>query len=397
MLIEHVQSIHGTKIYVNNSDVEALSSSSTVPPLDGRTPGVSSSLASLDDGVKEEPSSLNSHILENGTGNGQRSEVSAGNGGLNSLNPLVNAVNFSSLFKHAHLNHPNLSNYVGPLMGAFDHTNSLFNPKKLKLDSTQSAVDRLDSLYAGLWLPNAGSHPAFSFANHLANLSRATSGNGGAGIAGGGGGGGAGSESNSGISVDLTSRSRSHPSDGAFNRESSLSASSSPRPGPSLGRAGPSSPSSAVSLIGNTRTSPASRNTLNNATPPLNSSSNNISNSSTNVGLVNSATGGTTSLGRKEGGNTRPRNDTCEYCGKVFKNCSNLTVHRRSHTGEKPYKCELCPYACAQSSKLTRHMKTHGRLGKDVYSCRFCNMPFSVPSTLEKHMRRCGVNQIAIQ
>lgn len=29
------------------------------------------------------------------------------------------------------------------------------------------------------------------------------------------------------------------------------------------------------------------------------------------------------------------RNDTCEYCGKVFKNCSNLTVHQRSHTGNK--------------------------------------------------------------
>lgn len=87
------------------------------------------------------------------------------------------------------------------------------------------------------------------------------------------------------------------------------------------------------------------------------------------------------------------RNDTCEYCGKVFKNCSNLTVHRRSHTGEKPYKCELCSYACAQSSKLTRHMKTHGRMGKDVYRCRFCEMPFSVPSTLEKHMRKCVVSQ----
>jgi len=46
-----------------------------------------------------------------------------------------------------------------------------------------------------------------------------------------------------------------------------------------------------------------------------------------------------------------------------------------------------------QSSKLTRHMKTHGRLGKDVYRCRFCDMPFSVPSTLEKHMRKCVVNQ----
>ncbi|KAA0200994.1 hypothetical protein HAZT_HAZT001583 [Hyalella azteca] len=87
------------------------------------------------------------------------------------------------------------------------------------------------------------------------------------------------------------------------------------------------------------------------------------------------------------------RNDTCEYCGKIFKNCSNLTVHRRSHTGEKPYKCDLCSYACAQSSKLTRHMRTHGRIGKDVYRCRFCDMPFSVASTLEKHMRKCVVNQ----
>ncbi|KFM79241.1 B-cell lymphoma/leukemia 11B, partial [Stegodyphus mimosarum] len=104
--------------------------------------------------------------------------------------------------------------------------------------------------------------------------------------------------------------------------------------------------------------------------------------------LVNSSKSGSSSKEQR-------RNDTCEYCGKVFKNCSNLTVHRRSHTGEKPYKCELCSYACAQSSKLTRHMKTHGRLGKDVYRCRFCDMPFSVPSTLEKHMRKCVVNQNA--
>ncbi|XP_026870751.2 BAF chromatin remodeling complex subunit BCL11A b [Electrophorus electricus] len=82
------------------------------------------------------------------------------------------------------------------------------------------------------------------------------------------------------------------------------------------------------------------------------------------------------------------RSDTCEFCGKVFKNCSNLTVHRRSHTGERPYKCELCSYACAQSSKLTRHMKTHGQSGKDVYKCEICHMPFSVYSTLEKHMKK---------
>ena len=82
------------------------------------------------------------------------------------------------------------------------------------------------------------------------------------------------------------------------------------------------------------------------------------------------------------------RNDTCEFCGKIFKNCSNLTVHRRSHTGERPYKCDLCSYACAQSSKLTRHMKTHGQFGKEVYRCDICHMPFSVYSTLEKHMKK---------
>ena len=35
-------------------------------------------------------------------------------------------------------------------------------------------------------------------------------------------------------------------------------------------------------------------------------------------------------------------------------------------------------------------MKTHRRVGKDIYKCRFCEMPFSVASTLEKHMRKCA-------
>ncbi|XP_004484112.1 zinc finger protein 296 [Dasypus novemcinctus] len=53
------------------------------------------------------------------------------------------------------------------------------------------------------------------------------------------------------------------------------------------------------------------------------------------------------------------RSPTCPVCKKTLSSFSNLKVHMRSHTGERPYACDQCPYACAQSSKLNRHKKTH--------------------------------------
>ncbi len=45
----------------------------------------------------------------------------------------------------------------------------------------------------------------------------------------------------------------------------------------------------------------------------------------------------------------------CRFCGKAVKSKQSLLAHERSHTGENPFKCELCDYSCKASSVLCKH------------------------------------------
>ncbi|NXJ89347.1 IKZF2 protein, partial [Corythaixoides concolor] len=111
----------------------------------------------------------------------------------------------------------------------------------------------------------------------------------------------------------------------------------------------------------------------------------------------------------------------CNQCGASFTQKGNLLRHIKLHSGEKPFKCPFCSYACRRRDALTGHLRTHSGepalysrsscfflchycsreagcesncvflvalMGKP-HKCNYCGRSYKQRSSLEEHKERC--------
>lgn len=77
----------------------------------------------------------------------------------------------------------------------------------------------------------------------------------------------------------------------------------------------------------------------------------------------------------------------CEICARTFKYSRSYVEHKRRHTGERPFKCDIetCDKSFATSKQKRLHINVH-HIAR-TYICDYCTKKFKCELYLKKHLR----------
>lgn len=85
----------------------------------------------------------------------------------------------------------------------------------------------------------------------------------------------------------------------------------------------------------------------------------------------------------------------CRECGRTYGRLTELKMHQRFHTGDRPYVCTCCGKGFVRKDKLKVHMRMH--TGERPYGCAHCQQTFTQSGDRNRHMAKVHLAAVETQ